>query len=519
MYKLLIVDDEQVIREGLRDLVDWSALGFKPVGVFEDGREVVEYLNRDKVDLIITDIRMPSVTGLDIARLVYENKIPATIIFISGHSELDLAMSAIKYNVRKYILKPIDIDDLVEAVLEAKQKLDETVRVQLDRIALDTVKQGIEEIKEDFFEELLVGSFKSNHYVRSMFHFLYPGLDAETCRCFLETLVIRDYERFMLLHQTHSKNELYTCLKNCINLTSSSIEFRMVTKNDERIQLLGMIAVTVDYDQSHAAGMIEAGNRELCGNLQNLFKINCTITDLEIYNNITDMLTRYTIASPAGPDNNSLNMKIDEQLKTIYAALCAGNPNSCDSLVERLMIYFEHLELPKIQAIVGQWLASVRDRLNEVETGAYPESLYEIHIRRINMQACTIDFSQCLNQILSEVNGIVGKTSYSEKSLIEQARKYIKDHITEDISLEDISEKFYLSQYYFSRIFKSQTGENFIDFVIHEKMEAAMSLLKNPQYRIYEICGLVGYKSNHHFGKMFKSYAGCSPSTYRKQII
>ena len=518
MYKLLIVDDEQVIREGLRDLIDWNALGFQTAGVFEDGREVIAYLEHGQADLIITDIRMPAVTGLDIARLVYENKIPSTIIFISGYSELELAMSAIKYNVRKYILKPIDLDDLVSAVLEARRQLDEAAQVRLDRIALDTVKQGIEEIKEDFFEELLVGSIKSNHYVRSMFHFLYPDYDAETCRFFLETLVIQDYAHYGLQHQTHSKNELYTCLKNCINLSSSVIEYRMVTKNEERIQLLGMIAATQAYDRRCAAEMIEAGNRDLCNNLQGLLEIDCTITELEIYDNITGILTRYPSSTPSGLDD-SLKMKIDEQLKTIYAALCAGKDDTYDSLVDRLKTYFDHLARPEIQSIVSQWLTSVKERLNDTDKGVYPDPQYEIHIRRIRMQACAADVTTCLNQILTELSDLIGKSEQHEQTLIEQARKYIREHIAEDISLEDISEKFYLSQYYFSRIFKSQTGENFIDFVIHEKMEFAMSLLKNPQYRIYEICGLVGYKSNHHFGKMFKSYAGCSPSTYRKQIV
>ena len=103
MYKIIIADDEKFIQEGLVNLIDWKSLGFEIAGVFEDGADVIEYLNTMPVDVVLTDIKMKHISGIVTAKYIYENEIPCKVVFISGYKEFDLVLQAIKYGVEDYI--------------------------------------------------------------------------------------------------------------------------------------------------------------------------------------------------------------------------------------------------------------------------------------------------------------------------------------------------------------------------------------------------------------------------------
>ena len=107
---------EVCIREGLRDLVEWHKLGFSLVGAFEDGDELISLLERQPPDLLVTDIRMNRCSGLEVAKYIQEHNLRTRVILISGYKEADLAMSAIRYGVKNYVLKPVDLDELTECI-------------------------------------------------------------------------------------------------------------------------------------------------------------------------------------------------------------------------------------------------------------------------------------------------------------------------------------------------------------------------------------------------------------------
>ena len=156
MYKLVIADDEEYIREGLRNVVDWANLGFKLDAAFEDGLPVIEYIQNNPVDVVLTDIKMTKKSGLDIAEYIYQNNLPIKIILISGYREVDLAMSAIKYNVQEYVLKPVDIDVLTDCLNKVKHAMDKEYEAYSKSIALEALEKSRLEIKDNFFSELVM---------------------------------------------------------------------------------------------------------------------------------------------------------------------------------------------------------------------------------------------------------------------------------------------------------------------------------------------------------------------------
>ena len=125
MYKLVIADDERRIRQGLKNIVDWNRLGFEVTELFADGQEVIEYLEYVVPDVILTDIKMNNVSGLEVAKYVYENELPCKVVLISGYQEFDLAVQGIKYGAGDYLLKPTDVDQLEQTFAKIRQQLDE----------------------------------------------------------------------------------------------------------------------------------------------------------------------------------------------------------------------------------------------------------------------------------------------------------------------------------------------------------------------------------------------------------
>ncbi len=517
MYKLLIADDEQVIREGLRDIIDWNSLGFMPVATFVDGQDIIDYLENNSADLIVTDIKMTKKSGLDVAEYVCKKNLSTKIILISGYKEVDLAMSAIKFNVQKYVLKPIDIDILTKSLQEVKYTLDKEAEAQFNNVALVAMESGIHEIKDNFFAELMMSSFKNEHYINSMFHFLFPKLKIEENRCFMTTLTIDNYQDFVENNWTHTNSDLYTCLKNTINLAFPEIEYRMITKNHNCLQLLGIVVSHESNSQDFTNEHIDAANKKLCMNLKETLSSDFTVTGLEIFNNISELLHYRSNNQQEKTVSDSLMVKINEQQKMIYSTIFAGNIAATDNLIRKFMEYMQNLTIDTVHSIVAGLLETIKNKLQE-SMDITSSLLIKEGYRQIFDLTNLIAIEDCLNHLVLDLLNLVKELHHDECNVMEQARKYITEHIMEDISLEDVAEKFYMSQYYFSRIFKAKTGENFIDFVIHNKMEYAITLMKIPQYKIYEISIIIGYKSNAYFTKIFKNYTGYTPNAYRKLL-
>ena len=152
MYQLLIADDEKIIREGLKNVVDWNDLGFEIADIFTDGQEIIEYLDYAIPDVILTDIKMSHISGIEVAKYVFDHKMPCKVVLISGYQEFELALQGIKYGAEDYLLKPIDVDNLIETFSKLKLELDQ--KQQQERKAQEEkyrMEEAIPLLEERFF--------------------------------------------------------------------------------------------------------------------------------------------------------------------------------------------------------------------------------------------------------------------------------------------------------------------------------------------------------------------------------
>lgn len=419
MFKLVIADDEELIRSGLRDIVNWKSLGFEILETFADGRELMAYLDRHPVDVVLSDIKMTFVSGIEVARHVHSQGLPAKVILISGYREVGLAMQAIKYKVEDYILKPIDLDELTAVLRKTEAAL------RGERQAREAQRQSallagqLEEAKNRFFAELLSPGTRPAETFEPMFRLLYPRLSFADCACFICALrpdggTAGEGDAATGWGADTGAAEVRKCLNR---LAPEAFECRVVASGDGSVRVVGLsLAERPDERCRLAAEALEAEVRACASEalgLQGVF---------------------------AGTHH------------------CSG--------------------IPELLAAAGAGSGAV---------GRAP---------------------------LPD-----GEAERGELDLVERVKRHIAEHITEDLSLEELAERFYLSPSYFSRIFKARARENLIDFIVRKKMERAAELLRQPQYKVYEVSHQVGYKSERYFSKVFKSYAGLSPNAYRARLF
>lgn len=155
MYSLLIAEDELTTRNGLVHMVKWNEIGYRVDGEFSDGQELLEYLKNHMPDVILTDIKMSRVSGLDIAKFVYENHLPVQVVFLSGYKDFEYAQSAVEYRVLHYLVKPVALPKLRSVFAGIKEELDQQSELQnalLNRV--DHYQKLINYQKQQFFTDI-----------------------------------------------------------------------------------------------------------------------------------------------------------------------------------------------------------------------------------------------------------------------------------------------------------------------------------------------------------------------------
>jgi len=506
MYNVLLADDEPTILEGMRDLIDWDRLGFEITAVMDDGGPVIAYLQTRPVDVVITDVKMTYQSGIDIARYVHENGLHTKILLISGYKEVDLALEAIRYNAVCYILKPIDVADLEAQLIKLKIQLDAERQRRSNEYVLDYYKRNLEVLKDDFFIELATGSIISEKYLVTIFHLLYPHLDYRLCPCFLATIIFENYNEFLTGNWKHTSGELYAVLSNYISMFMGPVVYRMIYKAKGSIRVLG-IATEPNDDLNKLA---EQSTRFLCQGFYENFALRTKADQQETYSDIIALSRGRREFNGPGTDRG-LRAEINEQEKMLNSALNEGDVRKLTNTLVKLGDYLEELDFKTAKTAAKEMFEAIRVQRDEMG-GFFPSVEASL--------ADTAEDMPSLRRIIENVFTEIMRRNAGGgvDSLIERAKRYIIDNITEDISLEDIAEKFYLSQHYFSRIFKLKTGGNLIDFIVDQKIEKAKALLRDPHYKVYEVSEKIGYRSNRYFTKVFKNYTGYTPSEYRSRF-
>lgn len=534
MVKVFLVEDEVIMRNGIRDNIDWKKEDLEFVGEAGDGELAYPLIKKSKPDILITDIQMPFMDGLELSRIV-KNEMPGIkIIILSGYGEFDYAKQAISIGVTDYLLKPISSAKLLEAIhqiaelieqerkkdrlLEQYQKdMEESSRMERQKLYSHLVSGGLS--STDILEQgrRLGIEFSSAAYIVLRFQIQaeraggqsssVERLREEIC-CMAEQepeirLAGLGAEGFAFILGGEDEGDVYTLLDRW------SRQLRALIRSSPGIHYFGGIGKLVfrlgDIPKSY-----QVANRTFASRF---------FLDLD---QIVDQAGVEQLRSAAGARIDVEELRGSKTgRKRIESFLKNG---TADETEEYIKEYFENVgeqnykSLMFRQYIVMDMYLVIADFLEEIGADTRELSPQSRDVNEIaanpGPQAAV---EQYLVKLFQEALGLRDKLSQKRYGqLLEEARAYIKDSFqNHDLSLNTVAGYVCISPSYFSTIFSQETGKTFVEYVTELRIEKARELLMCTNLRTAEVGYQAGYKDSHYFSYIFKKMTGCSPKEYR----
>ena len=513
MYKLIIVDDEKAIRNGIKNYFDWASMNFEVTALFEDGKEALAYLEQEEVNVVLTDIEMAEVSGLTLAKHIYDNGLPQKVVIISGYKEFEYARKAVQYGVEYYLLKPIKMEETIEVFTKISRDLDENNKK-------GELKELLPELIEQFWISILVGGARTKESIIKKNELL--NLDIEMNRPYaLIDLTLSGKEEVMAEHYTDG--HYHNLIRNISSGAQDDVMYYSVCLSDDITKVVAVSGYDESMEDFHKR--LETQIVEKCDIATSLLKLKLSMKIEKLFSNIYELAEYQCTFAPkkkaegrVEPPNPEEHTRFVQKYKLIMGAINDGDFEELDYLIDTMFHEFRNMPDMRVKHLCIDLFSILSSRLIRMGIDAWSEANAQMNYSQIIGAANLTELKTLTKQRLETLLKLVkAKQNVNTKSIIDEAIKYMKKHYGEEISLEQVASRFFLNQAYFSRLFKQCIGTTFTDYLIELRMEKAKELLDQGTYKVYEVSRKVGYRSEKYFFRIFKQYMGCSPSEYYRR--
>ncbi len=528
LYKIMIVDDEAEVRESIARNIDWQAVGFEVVALAENGQEALEKAESIELDVVLTDIKMPFVDGLELSSQIQILQPSVKIIILTGFDKFEYAKEAIKLNVIEYVLKPINAEELTQLLLKVKKELDEEVARRRDTEALVVnYKKSLPLIKNHFLSELLAGTMPPNEISKQIKSFGIPINEEKHIVVAVFEFDIDDSHTPVL-----AKELLPISLKQLIDdRLKESCFFATI------ISFSSIVAIT-SWEKDPIGDLMNVANM-ISGESKRIFKTSLTVGIGRSYRDITSIHQSYIQAKRAAEYKLILgtgkviyirDMELAEHEPMVFDSACEqrlvtaikfGTEEQISKLVDSILEDLNSADITqwKYQAYIMGVLCVVsqianRYNLDENEVLGKGDERFSIISKNYTLEKLR---NWLLDTCVRMSGSISEKRISTAKRIIEQAKKFIDENFHDhQLSVDMICKNLHISQSYFSSIFKNETGMNYVQYLTDIRMEKALRLLSETDDKTYMIAQKVGYAEPNYFSYVFKKKFGAPPSQYRK---
>ena len=520
MYKVIISDDEKFIQEGLVKLIDWKSLGFEIAGVFDDGADVIEYLNTMPVDIVLTDIRMKHISGIEIAKYICENEVPCKVVFISGYKEFDLVLHALKFGVEDYILKPSKVEEVRDVFQKIKKELDEKKKdVEFNKKVEERWKEIHPILEEKFLNDLAMRALSDENDIRQKMKLLYPEIDMQNSPCMFVDLCIEDYKTFIAEKWGYSAEQFYDAIYNFIKILDSKGSFHVVSKKEEKLR---MFVIAKEHMSTWAENIALCD--EICNDFikqfRDIFRLKASLIPEKYFANVFQMANYEIAETEEGADRDDAQLQLKEQKKLIMTNIMMGNISTAQKVMHSILLKLEQIDERDMKNLAIEIFSNISNFLQENNRALFLliQPYIDYH-SMLNLEKASHLMQYC-DRIFDIMKSKEAMSDQFDKgSVVNRIKEYVDEHIYEDIMLENVADELFISTVHLNRIMKKQIGETFLQYVTRKKMEKAVELLHDPQYKVYQVGECLGYKTPRYFSKLFYNFIGYYPSQYRKEVL
>lgn len=534
--KVFLVEDEMVIRRGIKNSIDWEKEGYIFCGEASDGELAYPMIIKEKPDILITDIRMPFMDGLELCKLVKKELPNIKILILSGYDEFDYAKEAIRLGVTEYLLKPISSGKLLEALNGVSESIRrEKEDKDLVRKYMEEMRENTEHEKQKFFEQMIAGNLSmadaletgkkyemnlsAGMYNLLLFRFTLGEENRKSGELLgeAEYAIEKLTERLEYVFEFQHGVEGWAFLLMADNeeqmserVKELSKDLEEIMKNYSTIAYFGGIGQPVARLRELEESFREA-ERALAARFTMELNRIISVEDIRMAQNV-DTLDDIEITSFGEIEktrtmlekflNNGAEDEIDEFVDVYINELPEENLKSV--LMRQYIIMDAYIVMmsfcEKIEGIEGEMQAQSEELKNSMKTSQTLEEIKN-YIRML------------LKKIIGVRDTISGRR-YSD--IIEIAKDQIrKTYMSDEISLNTIAAEVGMSPSYFSSIFSKEMGKTFVEYLTEIRIDRAKELLMCSSMKTSEIGYEVGYKDPHYFSYIFKKTQNCTPKEFR----
>jgi two-component system response regulator YesN len=520
MFKVLLVDDERVILDGISRFVNWQALGTELAGTARNGLEALEFITNHQPDIVITDILMPGMDGLELVAKVRAMELPVQFIMLSGFSDFEYARQAIRYGVKEYLLKPCNEETIARAITEVIQDLEQLQHKErfMERLQAE-FRQALPHAREQLFKEFVTNkTYGKRDWER------YRGLlgirsdDAKVRLILFELEDSHEYEHLFAL-----KNIALDILGHEQLLLSTTIGPQVILLvEDEEAQISDHLYSRIDqikrifYEYYKIDTSIALSEGGLISEARRMFREAQSLISHRFYLEESIMITKHDVVNFEESRTNSedIDVQIDE---------------------ERLGMLIKAGRTDEVQAMIGDYFERLANwRMDANMTKTYAITLYLSIIRHdpertkhLMAEIASLDSIHTLTGLQSFVEKAAleiasrnyESTRHKHSSIIRKVLEIIQNNLgNPELSLNSVAqEMLYMNADYLGKLFKKETGEKFSNYVTRLRMEKAIEMItSSDDAKIFEIAESLGYGDNpQYFSKVFKKYTGFTPSEFK----
>ncbi|MGE5612897.1 MAG: response regulator [Bacillota bacterium] len=512
MASVLLVDDEKNIRKGLYAIISKSGTNFTDIDECSNGYSALQMIARKQYDLLITDLIMPKMDGIELLSRIAESDCKPYTVILSAHDDFKYAQKAIKFGVKAYLLKPVDREELYSILKKAKAEL-------ASKQESTVPANPLTEFCENQLSLILHNENLSKEEILKI-------MDVCGLNCAGQdyaVAVVNFCDTYEFPEKRESNSAIIPYIKQLIadmHVTGYSLADRngnivvILDKKADIEELLDNIEKT--YGKSYSAGL------------------SCLSGDpshIRLSYNRAEYALRCRLLNPGAKILNHADISHTETepvipvrlIKNLTEMLDADRKDDLSKLVYR--IFDENIIMSSRLGYLEKLSATLKDEIIQYLSEHIPHKTDFIKEKEDTFKGIYEfrDVREYILYVLSYVMNINDtllkiKHTYRPDDEIDQALKFINENYAKDLSMAEVANRIGLNYSYFSLLFKERTGVNFVEYLKMVRMRKAMELLAKSDYRIYEISEMVGYNNIKHFTTIFREFTGISPKEYRERI-
>lgn len=533
MLKMIIADDEYIVRDGLKTAISWEEFGIEVVAEAEDGEQALELCHSYHPDILLTDIRMPMLDGLEVAMKLKEESSKTHVIIVSGVQDFSYAKTALDVSAEAYILKPIQINELKEVVGRVVNSI--SLQQNKAREILNLKRQLHESmplLRDKFIRSLVTGTSLNELEIRSKLQ--YFNIPVESNESLLVAfLQLDDYAKITEGYTEDDKQLLSFSVHNiveeivsnysagisaCLSDNEFIIIFKQTALNYDKYyevcqEIVSCINKFLNVGISIGLGNAVNGIRQLNCSYQNA----CTALQYKFYTGNNSIMD---ISDISQNNTDSVIPSYYEKESQLLMYMKSGDSVGIKKVFSDLFDLFSqnpHLDVEYVQSICVE-LTSIASRTlyelgESLESIVSKRSTIFEEIYKIENIFILRDYMISVFERISEF--LSKKFTQKNSKTVSKIKDIIRQQFMKSIGVSEIAKEVYLSPNHISLIFKQETGTTITEYITSLRMETAKDLLKTTDFKILDVAQMVGYENPQYFSTVFKKYTGMHPQQFR----